>query len=538
MSKFNVKDNRRVSATGPITTDTTPSGITHEGAPGYARDAKGELFLLAVANMVGEHTFYEKAGDRDERYEKLIHAVAVADADWAYRFLRWLRTEANMRSASLVGAAEAVRARLATSGQAKEPPIAMDVSPAPTNRAIIDAVLQRADEPGELLAYWTTRYGRAIPKPIKRGIGDAIQRLYTEYNLLKYDTDSKGFRFADVLDLTHPSPAAPWQGALFRVALARRHGRSEIPEVDERLPMILANAALRAAAAELPELLLDAGRLRTAGMTWEDVLSLAGSKLDKGRLWEALIPSMGYMALLRNLRNFDEAGVPDEVAGRVVARLADPQQVTKSRQLPFRFYAAHQAVQSLRWGHALEKALAASLINVPALGGRTLILVDQSPSMFPGFHFSSKPAHKEISNADLAKLFGSALALQAADATLVGYGHANYRVPFTPGEAVLHLMGKFHREDGTDAFGAAHDHLDRHDRIVVVTDGENNGQRFWSWEDAGVPRHVPVYEWNIGGYKYSQTAGTPNRHAFGGLTDHAFRLIPLLEAGQRGDWPF
>src|SRR5690606_37108135 len=137
----------------------------------------------------------------------------------------------------------------------------------------------------------------------------------------------------------------------------------------------------RAAAAERPERLLDPEALRRAGMTWEDVLSLVGSRVDKARLWEALIPSMGYMALLRNLRNFDQAGVSDEIAGQVAARLADPQEVVRSRQFPFRFLAAHRNVPSLRWGYALEKALQHSLAAVPELPGRTLILVDRSGSM-------------------------------------------------------------------------------------------------------------------------------------------------------------
>src|SRR5690606_35596365 len=105
----------------------------------------------------------------------------------------------------------------------------------------------------------------------------------------------------------------------------------------ELLPMVAANAALRRAAATRPEVLRDPAVLRTAGMTWEDVLSLAGSRVDKRGLWEALIPSMGYMALLRNLRNFDEAGVSDEVVQQVAARLADPAQVARSRQFPLRF---------------------------------------------------------------------------------------------------------------------------------------------------------------------------------------------------------
>jgi hypothetical protein len=137
--------------------------------------------------MVGEQTFYEPASNRDTRFAELVHTVAVHDAAWMLGFLTWLRGEANMRSASLVGAAEAVKARLEAAKQGEVPNGAR-------NRQLVDAVLQRADEPGELLAYWTSRYGRAIPKPVKRGVGDAVRRLYTEFNLLKYDTASHGFR--------------------------------------------------------------------------------------------------------------------------------------------------------------------------------------------------------------------------------------------------------------------------------------------------------------------------------------------------------
>ncbi|MFO7251854.1 MAG: TROVE domain-containing protein, partial [Actinomycetes bacterium] len=55
MAKFN-KIGVKASATSPVRTEQVPSVRTHEGAPGYARDAKSELFLLAVSNMVGEDT--------------------------------------------------------------------------------------------------------------------------------------------------------------------------------------------------------------------------------------------------------------------------------------------------------------------------------------------------------------------------------------------------------------------------------------------------------------------------------------------------
>ena len=80
MAKFN-KRTATVARRSAIVSPRRPAGFTHEGAPGFARDARSELFLLAVATMVGENTFYENAADRDDRYERLVAQVSVIDAE-------------------------------------------------------------------------------------------------------------------------------------------------------------------------------------------------------------------------------------------------------------------------------------------------------------------------------------------------------------------------------------------------------------------------------------------------------------------------
>jgi TROVE domain-containing protein len=532
VSKFNTATTRTATGKGPIVAETTATGTTHEGAPGYARDAKSELFLLAVTNMVGEQTFYESGGQRDNRYADLVGQVARADADWLGRFLRWLRTEANMRSASLVGALEAAHAMLAAEK--------------PGARQIVASVLQRADEPGEALAYWTGHYGRAVPKPVKRGIADAAARLYTERNLLKYDTASHAFRFGDVLDLTHPSPTAPWQGDLFRVALDRRHNREDVA-IPGSLTTLIANAQLRLDASREPAVLLNADRLGEAGMTWEDALSLAGARIPKGKLWEAVISSMGYMACLRNLRNFDEAGVSDTVAAQVAAKLADPAEVAKSRQLPMRFLSAHRAAPSLRWSYPLEQALGHCLANIPNLNGRTLVLVDTSTSMDAGF---SKDG--TLKRWDAAVIFGVALAQRCAAADVVSFsstarmwgdphGAHTKAFPLAGGESLLRSLdrwrtGGYFLGGGTATAAALRQHFARHDRVVIVTDEQaaSDGHEV----TASAPATVPIYTWNLAGYERGHTPTTGNRLTFGGLTDQAFRMIPLLEDGHNANWPF
>ncbi|MBT8225313.1 MAG: TROVE domain-containing protein [Dactylosporangium sp.] len=512
---------------GPIAAEAAPSGRTHEGGAGYRHDARSELFLLAVSNFVAEDTFYEKATDRDRRYVDLVHRVAAADPEWIARFLCWLRSAANMRSASIVGALEASAAMVAAS--------------IPGSRKIVDSVLRRADEPGEALAYWMARHGRAVPKPVKRGIADAATRLYTERSLLKYDTASHGFRFGDVIDLVHPTPAGDksWQGALFGHALDRRHGHDD--QTPTALRMLAANGTLRRAAADDPTVLLDPDALSRAGMTWEDVLSLAGSTLDKARLWTALIPTMGYMALLRNLRNFDEAGVGDQAANQVVARLTDPTEVARSRQLPMRFLAAYEHAPSLRWGHALDSALRMSLANLPALSGRSLILVDTSASMAS----RGLSARSTMTPVKAAAVFAVALAARGERVDLCGFATGVFRHEVRRGASVIREADRFVRRVGEVGHGtriaeSVKATLRGHDRVFVVSDM----QTFASGRGTGnvtavLPRGTPLYGFNLGGYRHTAfDAGTTNRVEFGGLTDATFRMIPLIEAGRDADWPF
>lgn len=500
-----------------ITGDPIPKGRTYEGGAGYARDPKGELFLLAVTNMASEPTFYETARERDQRFATLVRECTLADPEWTARLLRWLRKDAHLRSASLIGAAEFTKARL-------------DAGLAGMSRQVVDSVLQRADEPGELLAYWMSTYGRAIPKPVKRGVADAVARLYTEHSLLKYDSDARGFRFGDVLELTHATPTREGQGALFSYAIDRRHGRGTVPD-PAVLPVLACNSVFGEAVANDPSVLLNSDELRRAGMTWESALSLAGTRVDKARLWEALIPSMGYMALLRNLRNFDEAGVSDETADLVAARLADPDQVAQSRQLPMRFLSAYRAAPSLRWSWPLEQALTHSLSNIPRLSGRTLVLVDRSGSMF----YDRLSPRSDLTRADAAAMFGTALALRCEHASLVEFGTTSRTVTVHRGDSLLRSVESFHCLGRTNTVGAVRTHYRSHDRVVIVTDEQA------AYGDVGamIPDDVPLYTWNLAGYRYGHaSSGGRNRHTFGGLTDAAFRAIPLLESGQNADWPF
>lgn len=549
MTKFN-RANTRTATKSPIASARKAGLATAEGADGYKRDAKGELFVLGAGRFFGEKTFYEKPDAGAQRFVSLVHEIAGEDPDWLARFLNWLRSAANIRTAAIVGAVEYVRAT-------QQLPRDSDVFTEPfiSARAVVRSVLYRADEPGEMIAYYRSKYGRSIPHAIKRGIADAIaghgtgrKPLYSEYAMLKYDTDSHGYRFGDVVDTVcpatvHPSVLGTDLGALFEYAIDRRHGRGD----ESRFAMLGANRAFRRLAESNPAMLLDVGKLKAAGLTWEDALSLGGSKLDKAELWEALIDAdaLGYMALIRNLRNMDEAGISKAHAKKVVEIIEDPERVAGSRQLPFRFLSAYHAAPSDRWKQALTEALDYSTANIPKLGGRTLVLVDTSASMER--QLSDKSGVRYV---DVAALFGVALARSASKVDLYGFGDGVFKHELAYGGSVLGQTQQFVRRvgeagHGTQIAASMQRTFAGHDRVVLFTDMQTMGRNAYTFGygigdvSSAVPANVPVYAWNLAGYEASMMpTGSGNRHEFGGFSDSAFSIMQTLEAGRDGRWPW
>lgn len=532
MSKFsgsNATTKTTVSTgTGPLKTKTKSAVVpTHEGGTGYDKGDKTALFTLAVTNMVGEPTFYESANDRDQRFIKLVQKVTKSDPEWIAGFIPFLRDTCNMRSASVVVAVEAARVINDQIAAGKDVPVRV--------RSLISAACSRADEPAEVLGYHLAKYGRKIPMGIKRGIGDAAVRLYNERSVLKYDGGSRGVRMADVLDLAHPKTEATWQDDLFKHVLDRRHDNdSTIPE---SLKVINANKALRAIPEKDrrkalrqggPELLSD------AGYTWEQLGGWLPGGMD-AEAWEAIIPSMGYMALLRNIRNFEQAGVNREVLRSVRDKLSDKDEVARSRQLPFRFLSAQKATESTFFASAFEDALEYSTANLPEFTGRTLVAIDTSGSMT-----SVLSARSQVQLWEVGALFaGSVAARSGGNVQVISYGTTWEDIPTDT--SVLKTIANVRKRLGVVGWGtntwpsikAAIKKHGKFDRVIVFTDMQDHPSR------SGLPADVPVYVWDLGGYgRANINTSEKGRHLLAGFSDASFKLVPLLETGDKADWPW
>lgn len=140
---------------------------------------------------------------------------------------------------------------------------------------------------------------------------------------------------------------------------------------------------------------------------------------------------------------------------------------------------------------------------------------------------------------DAAAVFATALALRAEAADLVQFGTSSRVVAYARGESVLTVLERFGDLGGTYTARAVKEHYRAHDRVLIVTDEQAASYGYGGDPTAEVPSTVPLCTWNLAGYRVGHApSGSANRHAFGGLTDAAFRMVSLIEGGRDADWPW
>ena len=315
---------------------------THEGAiASYHVSPMQQLRRSVMSCFLWEKEFYEEG---EEIATRIIRLCGLVPPMEVAALAIEARSQMHLRHVPLLLLAALAQLTRGTS-------ILSDTMP---------QVIQRADELTEFVAV----YARVNKQPldnltlsaqVKKGLAAAF-RNFNAYSLAKYDRDGQ-VKLRDLLRLTHPAPATTEQSVVWKGVL------------DKTL--------------ESPD-------------TWE--VALSTGKAPKAT-WERLIKEgkLGYLALLRNLRNMEQACVDETlVRDAILARKGGADRV-----LPFRFLAAAKA--SPRFEPEVDQALLATLSQAPKLFGKTVVIVDVSGSMY-GSRVSAK---SDMTRADAACALGA-----------------------------------------------------------------------------------------------------------------------------------
>jgi 60 kDa SS-A/Ro ribonucleoprotein len=293
------------------------------GGDAYVQTPETALASLLLTSFVKDQ-FYR---DTNQAKADLAALMAKVDPLFAAKAGIYARNVYGMRSITHVLAVE-----LAAAASGKT-----------WAKAFYESIIRRPDDMLEIAALYRSLGGKNLPNAMKKGFAAAFDR-FDGYQLAKYRGEDKAFKLVDLVNLVHPVASG-------------NNGE-----------------ALR---------LLVEGKLKNKD-TWEAKLSEAGqvaaSDAEKSEMkataWGELISSgkLGYLALLRNIRNIAEQA--PELEADVVKALTNRERIKKSLVMPFQILVAMEAleassvVEKRKLLNALTDAIDISLDNVPRFEGK------------------------------------------------------------------------------------------------------------------------------------------------------------------------
>ncbi len=442
--------------------------VNHEGAEAFRLSAEMELYTAVVTASLS-NKFYETA---DERIERIANLVGKCDARFVAQLAVYARTKMNLRSVPLLLVVELAKHHSGDNLVSKT----------------VEKVVLRADEIMELLHCYQWRNSqpntecKTSPKKLGRlshQIQVGLQKAFNnfdEYQFAKYDRSNLEVKLRDALFIVHPKAKDDAQQILF----------------DK-----ITNKSL-----EIP-------------YTWETELSALGQQEFEtaegkqtafAKKWEELIDSgkLGYMALLRNLRNFLESNISRETLTDVAKRLCDEYEVIRSKQFPFRFLSAYRELVNVGNGNthilldALEKAVLVTSQNIAGFDEHTRVLLacDVSGSMYTPISPRSS-----VKNYDIGLVLAMLLKNHCQNVVSGIFGNS-WKVVNMPSTSILSNVELLYKREGEVGYATngykVVEYLNEHhiimDKVMMFTDCQ-------MWNSYGDSRSIPK-EWD----KYKQLA--------------------------------
>lgn len=205
-------------------------------------------------------------------------------------------------------------------------------------------VMSRADEPMSQMAYYMYNNGgkkNNIPSILKRSWDKKISGI-GRYQMAKYKNHEIGMINAVRLCHAHSNV----------IDELMQTGTVEVKDDDKTWE-----------------------NLRSAGKSWKEIFETV---------------NIGHMALLRNIRGVFTEVEDIEFCKKYMQKIKDT--VIGSKQFPFRYYSAMNAVKKSNCNHkpiiidALEECMDIALANYPKLKGKTMCLSDNSGSAWGSFN--------------------------------------------------------------------------------------------------------------------------------------------------------
>lgn len=368
----------------------------------------------------------------------------------------------------------------------KDMPAALLVVLSKRDTELLHRVFDRVVDNGRVLRtmFQMIRSGQFGRTSLSSSLQRAYQRWLNEASVGRLLSASIGNdpSLRDILRMARPKPKDNARRALFGW-LTDRETDKWAPATEADLPAQVQGLIAYRQADNAEAQALIAGDL---SVRWDLLADAAKGPL----VWKAIGRQMGPQALRMNLNTLlrhevlGNGTTHREMVDYVASRIADADEIRRSRQFPYQFLAAYlnaaaEVPQKIK--AALHQAAEIACGNVPELPGPVVTGLDTSGSMgFPVSGYRGRGATTKMRCVDVAALFATAILRRNPDSVVIPFDTRAYDVQVDPGDTILSLSERLARYGGggTDCSIPLREANTRHRKrafagCVLVSDNES-----------------------------------------------------------------
>lgn len=335
---------------------------THQGGLGFNHKPENELMSL-LANGIN-NTFYEKETEQDKRLDDLIKSIAKTDPLLVAKMLVYTRSVIGQRSVTHRGAVSLMPV-IAGKEWSKFLFTKRD------RKENFGGLIYRLDDMLEIAAcYFALNPGKRLPNSMVKGFKQALENS-DAYTLAKYQGKDKTVSLVDLVNLVHPKPSEAMVETFRKLMSGELQQFNTVEDKNTKLGQEVA------------------AKVKSGAISKAD--AEAELKAGKSATYETLIgdQTIGYLALLRNLRNILLNVTDQKIIQDTVTALTDEKMIRKSLVFPHQIDLALEVLleelgsKATPFVKALNTAYELAIPNLSELGatGKTAVVYDDSGSM-------------------------------------------------------------------------------------------------------------------------------------------------------------
>lgn len=491
---------------------TTNKVTNFEGGTSYKLNPKYELISLMVSGL--DNTFYEKLGDRETRFRDLIVNLAKTDLEFVAKALVYTRSVVGQRTVTHFGST--VLAPFLSGTE-----LGKRFYGKRDRNKKKGGIIYRLDDMLEIVAcYMALNPNKPLPNSMKKGFKSALETS-DAYELAKYQGKGKAVSLVDLVNLVHPKPSENMVETFAKLMKGELKQFNTVEDKNTESGKVVASK-------------LKSGEITKQEAETELMEAKEGNYRD-------LITSkkIGYLALLRNLRNILKNSSDGDLIDGAVGLLVDEKFIRKSLVFPHQIDLALEVIlDEFSTSNTLARKVITALntayeLSIPNLTelfthGRTAVVFDTSASMTNKVTLAGGRKNGSDSRLGKAALVAATLA-KGINADVYHFASYCESVKFNPLDSVNTIKNNFVKLEGRVGHGTEFNSIfttlkGNYDRVFVISDMQGA-----TYIKPSTYTNMHIYSIDMAGYGTSMFKPGHNIYSIYGYGADIYELVKKVE---------